>query len=70
MYAALHGRGGDYLSNSRPVSVTSLASDKDAQEQLFKYSNKVLGITNFGGFIWLVVFYSLCGFGCKKVCCL
>lgn len=51
MYAALHGRGGDYLSNSRPVSVTSLASDKDAQEQLFKYSNKVLGITKFGGFI-------------------
>uniref|UniRef100_A0A1B6LDN3 Uncharacterized protein n=1 Tax=Graphocephala atropunctata TaxID=36148 RepID=A0A1B6LDN3_9HEMI len=51
MYAALHARGGDYISNGRSTNVSALARDKSKQKQLFSHSLNTLGINSFGGLL-------------------
>ncbi|XP_054263405.1 dehydrogenase/reductase SDR family member on chromosome X-like [Macrosteles quadrilineatus] len=49
MFAALHAKGGDYISNARSASISKLAQDQQAQVQLFNHSKRTLGILSFGG---------------------
>ncbi|XP_046665966.1 retinol dehydrogenase 12 [Homalodisca vitripennis] len=51
MYAALHARGGDYISNCRSVYMSTLARDKRKQKELFSHSLHSLGINSFGGLL-------------------